>query len=66
MSRKMASDIDKMLPIQCRLLFNNIPTEEELAENRVVKEYLTTAADGKSGCCNYCHTMESLVSRGKP
>jgi hypothetical protein len=66
MSRKMAPDIDKMLPVQCRFLLNNILNEGELAQNRVVKEYLTTAADGKNGCCKYYHTMEALVLRGRP
>ena len=66
MSRKIAPDIDKMLPIQCRFLFNNILNEGELTDNRVVKEYLTTAADGKSSCCKCYRTAEALALGGKP
>ena len=48
------------------LHLKNIFNEGELEENRVVKEYLTTGADGKNGCCKCYHTMEALVLRGKP
>ena len=66
MSRTKTTDNDKMLPVRCRFLLNNILNKGELAENRVVKEYLTTAADGKNGCSKYYHTMEALVLRGRP
>jgi type I restriction enzyme M protein len=46
--------------------YNNILNQGELAVNRVFKEYLTTATDGKNGCCKYYHMREALVLGEKP
>jgi len=63
MSRKMAPDIDKILPIQCQFFLNNIHNEGELAVKRVVKEYLTTAADGKNYRTKF-YNLEAIIAVG--
>jgi hypothetical protein len=45
------------------LHFKNIFIEGELAENRVVKEYLTTAADGKAYPTKF-YNLETIIAVG--
>ena len=53
-----------IIPLQsCGYLINNIFKEGELQRNSVVKEYLTTAADGKRYRTKY-YSLDVIISVG--
>jgi len=63
LSQQLMAELFQTSKQNISIHLKNIFTDEELEENRVVKEYLTTASDGKKYCTKF-YNLEAIISVG--
>jgi len=63
LSQQLMTDLFQTTKQNISLHLKNVFEEEELQEERVVKEYLTTAADGKNYRTKF-YNLEAIIAVG--